>query len=475
MIKNIIFDIGNVLVDFRWRELMDELELTKEDKDRFEVYVFGSKWWHHLDHGTMEEEEVVKHLREDNKEYTKAFDLVWENRDQLVRPYEHSVAWIKGLKEQGYRVYLLSNYPEKLFTMHAQNGSFPFLNLVDGKVVSAFEKKIKPDADIYECLLERYGIKAEECVFLDDREENVQGAMHVGMQAICVKNYEQANEELQAMLNLQSHQTIDVAQIMALVHTTDKIIFDEAAISNIKVKGAADYVTKVDLEVQNYLQKELKRLYPDIGFIGEEQEHFVADRNKSYWILDPIDGTTNLIHHYKMSAVSLGLYENGKITFGIVYNPFTKETFSAVEGKGAYLNGQRIQVSACDSLKDALVSYGSSPYEKENAHELFMLFEKLFLHCADFRRNGSAELDLCYVACGRHEVYLEQNLKPWDYAAGSLILTEAGGSFGAWKEGEKPTFLENSGVLATNGILEQDIRELQKTLLPENHSNKPII
>lgn len=458
MIKNIIFDIGNVLVDFRWRELMDELELKKEDKDRFEVYVFGSKWWHHFDHGTLEEDDVVKHLREDNEEYTRAFDLVWENRDKLVRSYDYAVSWIKGLKEQGYKVYLLSNYPEKLFTMHAENGSFTFLDLVDGKVVSAFEKKIKPNADIYECLMERYGLIAEECVFLDDREENVQGAINVGMQAICVKSYEQANEELQAKLNLSSHPTVDVSQITALVHTTDKIIFDEAAIANIKVKGAADYVTKVDLEVQNYLQKELQRLYPEIGFIGEEQEQFETDITKSYWILDPIDGTTNLIHHYNMSAVSLGLYENGKITFGIVYNPFTKETFLAVKGKGAYLNGQRIQVSTCGSLKDALVAYGSSPYEKEKAHELFVLFEKFFLYCADFRRNGSAALDLCYVACGRQEIYLEQNLKPWDYAAGSLILTEAGGSFGSWKKGEDPSFLENSDVLATNGMLEQDVR-----------------
>ena len=460
MIKNVIFDIGNVLVDFRWRELMDELNLTKEDKDRFEVYVFGGKWWHHLDHGTMEEEAAIKHLREDNAEYQEAFDLVWKNRDQLVSPYDYSVSWIQSLQEKGYKVYLLSNYPEKLFTMHAENGSFPFLDLVDGKVVSAFEKKIKPDADIYECLMERYGLKAEECVFIDDREENVQGAINVGMQGICFKDYEWADAQLQAMLNLQSHPTIDVAQITALIHTTDKIIFDEAAISNIKVKGAADYVTKVDLEVQGYLQKELNRLYPEIGFIGEEQDRFVADRSKSYWILDPIDGTTNLIHHYKLSAVSLGLYENGQITFGIVYNPFTKETFTAVKGKGAYLNGRQIHVSSCDSMKDALISYGSAPYEKEKVHELFMLFEKIFLNCADFRRNGSAELDLCYVACGRHEAYLEQNLKPWDYAAGSLILTEAGGCIGTWKKGEEPSYLENSDILATNGLLEEDIREL---------------
>lgn len=200
MIKNIIFDIGNVLVDFRWRELMDELNLTKEDKDRFEVYVFGSKWWHEYDHGTLEEEEIVKHLREDNTEHREAFDLVWKNRDQLVKPYEYSVEWIKGLQERGYKVYLLSNYPENLFTMHAENGSFPFLDFVDGKVVSAFVKMIKPDADIYECLMKKYGLKAEECIFIDDREENVQGALNVGMQGIWLKSYEQAKMELDSLL-----------------------------------------------------------------------------------------------------------------------------------------------------------------------------------------------------------------------------------------------------------------------------------
>ena len=460
VIKNVIFDIGNVLVDFRWRELMNELKLTKEDKDRFEVYVFGSKWWHELDHGTMDEEEVVKHLREDNAEYREAFDLVWENRDKLVRPYEYAVPWIKSLKEKGYRVYLLSNYPEKLFTMHAKNGSFPFLELVDGKVVSAFVKKIKPDADIYECLMNQYGLNAKECVFIDDREENVQGAKNVGMYGICLRSYEQANTELEGLLKSLAHPTIDVDKITALVHKTDKIIFDDDAVSSIHVKGAADYVTKVDIEVQNFLQRELAKLYPEIGFLAEEQERFEADRTKSYWILDPIDGTTNLIHHYNMSAVSLGLYEKGSITFGMVYNPFTKETFMAVEGMGAYLNGKKIQTGTCNSLKDAVISYGSSPYDKDRAHELFGLFEKIFLHCADFRRNGSAALDLCYVACGRQEAYLEQNLKPWDYAAGALIVKEAGGCVGTWKEGEPISFLENSNIIATNGYVEEALRAL---------------
>ena len=204
MIKNVVFDIGNVLVAFRWRELMEELHLSKEAQDRFEDYVFGSKWWHEFDHGTMEEDEVVRHLREDNSEYQEAFELVWKNRDKLVAPYEHAVTWIQELQEAGYRVYLLSNYPANLFTMHAENGSFPFLDMVDGKVVSGYVKMIKPEPDIYEYLVENYGLKASECVFLDDRKENVEGAKAVGMFGIQVHNYEQAKSELQELLRAQS-------------------------------------------------------------------------------------------------------------------------------------------------------------------------------------------------------------------------------------------------------------------------------
>ena len=200
MIKNIVFDIGNVLVDFRWRELMEELHLSKEEQDRFEVSVFGSRWWETLDHGTLDEDEAVRHLTEDNKEYLEAFALVWENRDKLVRPYDYSVKWIQSLKEKGYQVYLLSNYPEKLFTLHTEVGSFPLLEFVDGKVVSGFVKMIKPNEDIYEYLLKQYDLKAEESVFIDDREDNVEGARHVGMQGIVFNSYEQACRDLETLL-----------------------------------------------------------------------------------------------------------------------------------------------------------------------------------------------------------------------------------------------------------------------------------
>lgn len=266
-------------------------------------------------------------------------------------------------------------------------------------------------------------------------------------------------KEEEKRMKLQ-HKTVKVEEIIKLITSTDSIIFDETSIGNIKVKGAADYVTKVDIGVQSYLQKELAQRYPEIGFIGEEQESFQAEAEGSYWILDPIDGTTNLIHHYRMSAVSLGLYESGRITLGIVYNPFNQELYVAVEGQGAYLNGEPIHPSGCESLPDALVSYGSSPYKKEQAHELFALYERIFLNCCDFRRCGSAAMDLCYVACGRQEAYLEQNLKPWDYAAGALILTEAGGKIGTWKQGEELPYLENADIFATNGGIDEALRVL---------------
>lgn len=127
---------------------------------------------------------------------------------------------------------------------------------------------------------------------------------------------------------------------------------------------------------------------------------------------------------------------------------------------GAYLNGDQIQVSSIESLENAVVAYGSCPYNKEKAHEMFALFERIFLHCADFRRTGSAALDLCYIACGRQDAYLEQNLKPWDYAAGALILQEAGGYVGTWKREVQLPYLENADVFAANGKINEELSNL---------------
>ncbi len=200
MIKNVVFDIGNVLVHFRWRELMEDFGLPKELQEVFDKTVFGSHWWGELDRGLCKEAEIVERLREDNAKYCKEFDLIWENRDKLVMPYDYSVSWIEYLKQRGCGVYLLSNYPKEIFTLHTKCGCFPFLDKVDGKVVSGFVQMVKPNKDIYEYLLQEYNLVASECVFIDDRKENIETARAIGMKGIVLESYAQAAAELDELL-----------------------------------------------------------------------------------------------------------------------------------------------------------------------------------------------------------------------------------------------------------------------------------
>lgn len=249
--------------------------------------------------------------------------------------------------------------------------------------------------------------------------------------------------------------------IIELVHSTKKIIFNEEMAHAVTVKGAADYVTKVDVAVQEFMREALAARTPEILLLAEEQENQNLNPEKSYWILDPIDGTTNLIHDYRMSAVSLGLYEQGQMTFGVVYNPFTEETFHAVRGQGAFLNGRPIRVSHREAFDTCVIAFGSSPYEKDKARWLFPIFQNVFEATADFRRSASAALDLCYVAAGRADGFFEYNLKPWDYAAGSLIVEEAGGRITGW-DGQTLPYLQNSSILACTPEIYENLKGFLK-------------
>lgn len=200
MIKNVIFDVGMVLVDFRWRQLMDDLGLPGELRPVFAKTVFGSPWWNELDRGVCSGSEVLEKLRDDNRAHLREFDLIWENRDKLVEPYAYAVPWIEQLKSRGLSVYLLSNYPSDLFRLHTECGSFPFLDRIDGKVISGLVKMVKPDAEIYEHLLEEYSLKASECVFLDDRPENVETARTLGIEGIVFEDYGQASQALERLI-----------------------------------------------------------------------------------------------------------------------------------------------------------------------------------------------------------------------------------------------------------------------------------
>ncbi len=247
--------------------------------------------------------------------------------------------------------------------------------------------------------------------------------------------------------------------VIELVKSTKDIVFNEEQMSEIITKGYADFVTGVDLAVQNYLCKKLAQMYPDTQFMGEEGEKNELDMTGKIWILDPIDGTSNLIHNMNLSAVSLALVENCTPVFGVVYNPFTDEIFTAERGKGAYCNGERIHVSDVKTLKESFVSVGTSPYNDDLRRKSVKVIRNLLDNCIDIRRLGSAAIDLCYLACGKFDCFYEEILRPWDYAAGMLVVEEAGGRVTGLC-GEMLPFDKSSGVLASNRFTHNELIEI---------------
>lgn len=252
---------------------------------------------------------------------------------------------------------------------------------------------------------------------------------------------------------------INYQKIIELVLSTKDLILNTEKANQITVKGLADYVTQVDLSIQSYLVNALAHTYPEIQFLGEEGCQKELDWSRPVWILDPIDGTTNLIHDYQNSCVALGLWDGKQLVFGCVYNPFHNELYHAVRGDGAYLNGCRISVSDRPSLSRSLILVGTSPYEKDRADDVFGKIKHVYLASEDIRRSGSAALDFCTVACGRADGFFEYNLKPWDYAAGSVILEEAGGRF-TNPLGDSVFPGKNSDVVGTNGSIQQELMDL---------------
>ena len=187
----------------------------------------------------------------------------------------------------------------------------------------------------------------------------------------------------------------------------------------------ADFVTEADIAVQSYLVDALQRAYPRAKFLAEEEDRHVLTDALTF-IIDPIDGTMNFIRGLHHSSISVALAVDGVVTHAVVYNPYYDEMFSAQRGKGAWLNGQRLHVTQ-HAVHDSLVLFGSAIYYRDTIPETLRFVEALLPNCLDFRRGGSAALDCCYVAAGRADLFFECRLCPWDYAAGGLIVTEAGG------------------------------------------------
>lgn len=200
----------------------------------------------------------------------------------------------------------------------------------------------------------------------------------------------------------------------------------QASISTISQKeGHANFVTDMDVKVQERLVNALTPLLPQASFLLEEEEE-APTLSDLVWIIDPIDGTQNFICNNRQSAIAVGLFWKGTGLLGIVYNPFLDELFSAVKGHGAFLNDNMIHVSG-KPLQNAILCAGTAPYYEELHKKTIAALTALFPLCGDFRRFGSAALEICYTACGRCDGYFEYCICPWDYAGASVILKEAGG------------------------------------------------
>jgi myo-inositol-1(or 4)-monophosphatase len=230
-----------------------------------------------------------------------------------------------------------------------------------------------------------------------------------------------------------------------------------------EAKSEKNYVTNIDLAVEKSIVGRLRQLTPDYPVVTEETDSGPVDFDRPAWLLDPVDGTTNLMRGYRHSAISLALAAGGKVVAGLVYNPYTDELFTAAAGGGAKLNGTVIRASSRGRLADCLIGFGTTPYDRRMAHQTFEMAEKVFMASLEVRRSGSAALDLAYVACGRLDAFFEMALQPWDYAAGCLILQEAGGRAANWR-GEMPCLRHGDSVLASNGLIHEEILKILNSI-----------
>ncbi len=220
-----------------------------------------------------------------------------------------------------------------------------------------------------------------------------------------------------------------INKIIDIVHECGEIMLGANDIQRKthQKEGKGNFVTEYDSKVQAVLKEKLLSLFPEAVFFGEEDDADKADISHGYaFIVDPIDGTANFTRGLDCSCISVALAKDGYPIKGVIYNPYKQETYYAEKGKGAYLNGEVIHVSD-RTLEEGLVFFGTAPYNEELTSSTINMITRYFLRTQDIRRSGSAALDLCTIACGKAELYFELILSPWDYAAGALIVEEAGG------------------------------------------------
>ncbi|MBT9455023.1 MAG: inositol monophosphatase [Burkholderiaceae bacterium] len=228
----------------------------------------------------------------------------------------------------------------------------------------------------------------------------------------------------------------------------------------VNTKSPNDFVTEVDQAAERVIIETLLTAYPGHGILAEEsgREHGSAD-SEYVWIIDPLDGTTNFIHGFPVYAVSIALAFRGQVQQAVVYDPTRNDLFYASKGRGAYLNDKRLRVSKRVRMAEALIGTGFPFRKGDNFKRYVKMFEEVMQQCAGLRRPGAAALDLCYVAAGYYDGFFETGLQPWDVAAGSLIITEAGGLVGNFT-GESDYLYQREVVAANPRIYGQLVQTL---------------
>lgn len=199
MINTVIFDIGMVLVYFRWKELFADLGFKGEKFEKIAAATIYNPWWNEFDRGTITVEEIVEKFAEKAPEYKEDIAKIYEHGGEFVELYDYTIPWIRELKSKGYKIYVLSNWSEPVYEAN-KNTHLRFLGEMDGGILSYREGVIKPEKEIYELLCGRYNIKPEKAVFIDDNVANIRGARAFGLNAVHFKTYEQAKEELNKYL-----------------------------------------------------------------------------------------------------------------------------------------------------------------------------------------------------------------------------------------------------------------------------------
>jgi myo-inositol-1(or 4)-monophosphatase len=244
-------------------------------------------------------------------------------------------------------------------------------------------------------------------------------------------------------------------------HEAGRILAERfGRILQISNKGDIDLVTEADLASEKFIVERIQSYYPRHAILAEETDAAgatVASESEWKWIIDPLDGTTNYAHGYPCFCVSIGVERNGRIEMGVIYDPMREETFAVERGEGATLNGRSIHVSEIDDLNRALLCTGF-PYDVRGRSDFARHFNNFIMHGQAVRRDGSAALDLAAVACGRFDGFWEEGLRPWDVAAGVLLVEEAGGRV-SYYDGS-PFNVYTPPILASNGLVHEAMMQV---------------